>query len=172
LGQLAGRRVKDVIEGQILGANLRGARLIKHELVALDEIDEPLRLKMSAEMAHFALPQDGGLQLQPPYVPRLGQFVALPSRQTPILLGNERDWRVQLRVRLPAGAHVDLPKPQVLKFGEHQVSVADRIEGATLVIDRHVLLAAGRISPERYPEFVRFARAADAAMTREISIRF
>lgn len=172
LGQLGERRVKDAIEGQILGANLRGARLVEHQLIALDEIDVPLRLKMQAEMAHFALPQDGGLQLQPPYVPRLGQFVALPSRQTAILLGQERDWRVQLAVRLPAGARVDLPKPQVLKFGEHQVEVSDRLEGATLVIDRHVMLAAGRITPEAYPEFVRFARAADAAMTREISIRF
>jgi cellulose synthase operon protein C len=172
LSQLGERRIKDAIEGQILGANLRGARLLKHELTALDNIDVPLRLKMHAEMAHFALTQDGGLQLQPPYVPRLSQFAALPSRQTAILLGQERDWRVQLRVKLPAGARVDLPKPQLLEFGEHRVKVSDRVEGTTLVIDRHVLLAAGRITPERYAEFVRFARGADAAMTREISIRF
>lgn len=172
LSQLGASRVRDAIEGQVLGANLRGARLVKHELVALDRIDEPLRLKMKAQMAHFALTAGGGLQLPPPYVPRLSQFVSLPTRQTAVLLGTERDWRVVLRIKLPPGARVQLPKPQVFAFGEHKVTIADRVEDGVLVLDRHILLAAGRIPVERYAEFVRFARGADTAMTREIAIRF
>jgi tetratricopeptide (TPR) repeat protein len=172
LSELGERRTRDAIESQILGPNLRGARLQRYELLALEKTDEPLRLRMHAQMANFAYRRgEGQLQLEPPYTLRLSQFTALSSRQTPILLPVEHNRRVLLKVQLPKGAKVELPAPADLQFGEHRVLIRDRLEGGSLILDREIVLGAGRISVEDYPQFVQFTRRADAALTREIPIR-
>jgi hypothetical protein len=171
LSQLGESRVKDSIESEILGRNLRGARLVSHELVDLAQLDVPLELKMQAKMAHFALRQGDALLLSPPYTPKLSQFGSLPSRQTPMLFGVERNWRVKLTIRLPQGAKVEAIEDAEFSFRGYRVSIRDRIDDGRLILERTVSLPAGRISPTDYDRFVRFTRDADAALSRDIEIK-
>jgi transglutaminase-like putative cysteine protease len=171
LGELGASQARDVIESKILATALPGARLKTHELIALDDNDVPLVVRMDSRMAHFALGQGDLLRLAPPFVPRLSQFATLPTRQTPILLGGDRRWDVNLQIRLPKGAQVTLPKPSQLRFLDHRVEVGDTFEDGVLTLKRVVHIRAGRIAPENYAEFVRFTRDADSALGAEIQIR-
>lgn len=171
LSELGERQVKDAIESNILGNNLRGARLLGHEFTDLDQLDRPLRLQLSARMANFALPRGKSLRFSPPYAPNLSQLATLPARQTPLLITNERNWRVRIEMALPPGAEARVPPARVFELGEHKVAVSDRIEGRTLILERQIEIATGRITPAEYPAFVKFVREADAAITAEIPIQ-
>jgi tetratricopeptide (TPR) repeat protein len=171
LSELGERQIKDAVEGKILGANMRGARLLRHAFTKLDQLDSPLTLEMEAQMAHFALVQGGTLRLAPPYTPSLSQFTTLPSRQTPILISNELNWAVRLEITLPPNARVELPAPETFEFGAHKVEVRDQVTDNVLILHRTIRLSAGRITPDSYARFVEFARGADAALSREIQIR-
>ncbi len=170
LSELGERQAKDAIEGKILGANFRGARLVKHEFENLEQLDLPLSLRMSAKMANFALRQGNTLRFAPPYTPSLTQYSTLPTRQTAILLSSDRNWSVRLRIKLPDGAKVSLPRNASFDFDGHRVVIKDRVEGNTLILDRDVVLSAGRVTPEQYTRFVTFTRQSDAALTRGIEI--
>ncbi len=170
LSEMGERQTKDAVEGNILGSSLRGARLINHRFVEMDQLDVPLRLDMDASMAQFALRREGQLRINPPYVPNLSQYTTLPSRQTAVLIGSDRDWSIQFSITLPKGAKVSVPAPRQFRFGEHRVLVNDRVEGGQLILDRTVQLFAGRVTPEQYSDFAKFTRAADAALSQEITI--
>lgn len=171
LGELGEAQARDVIESKILASSLRGARLLRHELTALDNSDVPLVVRMDARMTHFALAQDGLLRLAPPFVPRLSQFATLPARQTSILLESERRWEVDLRIELPEGARVKLAPAANLRFLDHSVEVNDSLVGKVLSLKRIVHVRAGRIAPDQYAEFVRFTRDADSALSAEVQIQ-
>lgn len=170
LSELGERQAKDAVESNILGSNFRGARLVDHHFSELDQLDVPLTLHMQARMAHFALNQGKTLRLAPPYSPNISQFATLPSRQTPVLMSSDRNWRILLQIQLPEGARVQLPEPRSYQFGEHEVTINDRVESGVLILDRKLQLSAGRVAPKDYPRFVTFSREADSALTREILI--
>ncbi len=170
LSELGERQTKDAIEGKILGANFRGARLVKHEFENLEQLDLPLTLRMEAQMARFALLQGRTLRFTPPYTPELTQYSTLPTRQTAVLLSNDRNWSIDIRIKLPSGAKVALPDPAKLEFDGHSVAINDRVENGVLVLAREVQVSAGRISPDDYPRFADFTRKADAALTRSVQI--
>ncbi|MCC6216376.1 MAG: hypothetical protein IT376_16060 [Polyangiaceae bacterium] len=164
LSQLPEGQVGDVLESRLLGRSLRGARLTRHEILHLDDLDRPLVIRMYAEVASFARPEGGGLVFAPPFVPRLSQLATLPERQTPLLLTDSTEQRVVVRVTLPPGARARVAARRELAHGGMKVVVADRLEGGRLVLDRSVRLAAGRIQPGEYEGFLEFTRAADAAL--------
>lgn len=171
LAEVGEGRTEDVIESQILAKNLKGALLRGHELRFLDDVDVPMVLHMDAEVARFALKTGPKtLSFEPPFAPRLSQFATLAARQTPFLMRTDQDWQVTLAIDLPAGARVSGVVASQLAFGAMTVKVEDRVEGNTLVLDRHVRVPAGRVSPEDYAQFVRFTRDADSALGREIRV--
>jgi hypothetical protein len=51
------------------------------------------------------------------------------------------------------------------------MEVNDQQEGATLHLRRSVLIPTTRIAPDQYAAFQRFARAADAAITRDVVVQ-
>jgi hypothetical protein len=171
LSEMGERQIKDAVEGNILGSSLHGARLSRHRFVNMDQLDMPLRLDMEASMARFALRRDSQLRINPPYAPNLGQYTTLPSRQTPVLIGSDRDWSISLSITLPKGATLSMPAPQRFEFDDHRVEVNDRIVDGKLILDRKVQLFAGRVTPEQYAGFAKFTRDADAALSREITIQ-
>lgn len=171
LAELGEQRLNDEVESRILASSLRGARLLDLNVVDLDNHDVPVFLQMQAEMAHFALKAEGQLRLSPPFAPRLSRFASLPSRQTPILLSSEQRWDVHLKIELPPDARVELPVPVTLRFGDHLVEVSDSFQAGRLTLRRKVHLRTGRVAPEDYPDFVRFTREADAALSAEIQIQ-
>lgn len=170
ISELGERRVRDVLESQVLSAHLKGARLIDYALPNLDTIDEPLRVEMTAEMAHFASSQRGALRLNPPFVLPLSQLASLPRRQTPILLPASQDWRVELSIELPPDSRVESLRPRRIELQQFLVEIEDHVVGDRLILKRRVHLPAGRVAVPDYERFVRFTRAADAALSREVVI--
>lgn len=164
-------RIEDVVESQILAKNLKGAMLREHEVRDLDNLDVPLAIHMEAEVSRFAVQEAGVLVFEPPFTPRLSQFATLPTRQTPLLMRTDQDWRVKLSFELPNGSKVDGVASAELSFEGMAVSVKDRVEKNRLIIERRVRIPAGRISPDDYARFVRFTRDADRALGREIRVQ-
>lgn len=170
LAEVGEARARDVVETQLLARNLPGAILQKYSIEALDTRDEPLEVNIQAEISRFARKQGKELRLAPPFAPRLSQFATLATRQTPLLMRADQDWRVQVRVALPPGARVEGLQPRQVEFGAFKVMVSDRVEGDVLVFERTVHTPAGRIPPENYAGFVRFTRDADNALTSELRV--
>jgi hypothetical protein len=174
LETLAQDRFKDAIEARLLPRSLPGARLVSVEVKNLAAIDAPLVLQMRVEMSSFARPAGNGeLLIAPTFPIALGELAGLPTRETPLYISEGRASRValKLKIRLPAGAKVTTPLESTkAEDGDRWARVYDRVEGGTLVIDRVMDLPAGRIQPDKYARFQSFARQADAALKREVSV--
>ena len=127
---------------------------------------------MRAEMVGFAQPSGSDLAISPPFAPRIAQLATLPTRQTPLLIGEATHQEVRLRIVLPKGATLaDVIATTTLKEGEYSVRIGDRIEADALVLDRTLHIPAGRVQPDAYAAFLEFARRADAALGRDVRVR-
>jgi hypothetical protein len=172
LAQLPEAQLRDVIESRLLGRALRGARLLHYFVENRDDIDKPLLIKTTVEVAGFAEPNGAALLLSPPFTPRIAQLAALPARQTPLLLADATHQEVELSIKLPKGARVEGALASgTFSDADRSVTVADRSTADTLVLDRTLDLPAGRVQPEAYAKFVQFARRADDAMSGSIRLR-
>ena len=170
--QLPERQLLDVLESRLLGRALRGARLLDYDLEALDNPDVPLVIRMNAEMANFAQVSGASLILAPPFTPRISQLATLAARQTPLLISEASHQVVRLKIKLPPGARLETEVgSRKVEHDEFTVTIADRLGGNLLELDRVLDLPAGRIQPAEYPGFVKFAREADDAMSRSVRIR-
>ncbi len=174
LETIADAELPDAVESQLLSNLLPGARLEKLDVKKLEDLDEPLTLAMKIHVPSLARPGEQGLVLAPPFTMNLAALAALPTRETPLYIseGMTTHSEVRLSISLPKGARLvgDLAQFQ----GENQaisVVVADAFKGQTLELRRTIDLPAGRIQPEVYAEFQRFARAADAALQRDIVVQ-
>lgn len=171
LETLPDARLKDAIESQLLPQSLPGARLDAVDVKNLDDLDAPVALAMKIEISTFAKPSSEGLVIAPPFSPSIAEVAALPTRQTPLFIGEENalSRRVHLVIDLPKGAKVrgNLEKVEG-KDGPRSFVVNDHLEGDKLVLERSIEIPAGRIQPEAYAAFAAFARAADQAFDREI----
>lgn len=170
LDEIAEVRLHDLLEERLLASAFPGARLLEYELGERANPDAPLSIVMVAEMSNFARNEGKRLVLTPPYATRLTQLAALPERQTALLIAAERRQRVDMQIQLPAGAKAAVQSPVSLSFQGFSVEVRDRQEGATLHLERDVLIPPTRVAPEAYADFQRFTREADAAITREVAI--
>ncbi len=171
LSELPASQLHDVLEARVLSRALRGARLLEHEVLQLDALDEPLTLKLTAAVPGFALRDGDGLLITPPFAFRVSSLAALPERQTPLLLSEATLHQVSARIRLPAGARVSAAlTPKDIRWGELRVSIRDRVEGGVLVLERSVELPAGRIQPSDYARFQTFARDADDALAAAVRV--
>lgn len=171
LAQLPENRLPDELQGQV-SQILRGARLVDYEVKHLTQLDSPLTLKAVIAVERFADVAGSTLTIAPPFVASITRLTALPTRQTPLLIPQATYRRVKLRIELPAGAKVLSPiTPGEISAGDHKVTIADHLEGNVLLLDRTVVIPAGRITPEEYPDFIQFARRADDAQSSTIRIK-
>ena len=170
--QLPESQLRDLVESKLLARALRGARLLSHEITHLDDLDHPLLLKMKAEMPGFAQSVGGDLSISPPFSPRVAQLATLPARQTPLMIGEATHQEIRLRIQPPKGA---APRGVLagvtIKDADRSVTIADRLDGSVLLLDRVLDIPAGRVTPEAYPAFLDFARRADAALGRDVRLR-
>jgi hypothetical protein len=170
--QLPEAQLRDVIESKLLGRALRGARLTKHRIEHLADFDAPFVLHMQAEMSAFAQANGKDLAISPPFSPRISQLATLPTRQTPLLVGEATYQEVRLRISLPAGATLaDALAPTTVRDGNRSVKVNDRVEKNVLILDRTLDIPAGRVQPAQYAAFLDFARKSDAVLSRDVRIR-
>ncbi|MFZ5895804.1 MAG: hypothetical protein ACOY0T_32405 [Myxococcota bacterium] len=172
LAEMPSQQVRDLVETRLIGHALRGAKLEKYELVNAADPDKPLTIRSRSRVPSFAQVAGGVLLVAPPFAPRIGQLAALPARQTPLLMVDSSEQQITLRLHAPAGSALATPiAPQELADGEARVSIRDRQEGANIVLDRRIVLPAGRVQVAAYPSFLRFARRADDALFASVRIR-
>ena len=170
LAQLPENRLPDVLQS-LVGRALSGASLIKHSIEHLDSLDSPLELRMKIRVPAFARRAGGELILSPPFTWSVARLASLPQRQTPLLITTATHEQVKLSIRLPKGARLaSTLAAGTIRDGERYLEVADTLKSDRLVLHRVVHIPAGRVQPERYPEFVQFARRADDAQASTIRI--
>jgi tetratricopeptide (TPR) repeat protein len=172
LSQLPERQIRDAIETRLLGSSLRGIELVKHQLEGLDDPDAPIRIVTRSRARAFAQPVGRTLVVQPPFIPRLGQFATLPARQTPLLIADSLSQRVKLSIVLPPGASLESRLgPVEVRDGERAVVVADKTASGKITLERRISIPAGRVQTRDYPKFLEFTRNADEAISGSVRIR-
>jgi hypothetical protein len=171
LSQLPEKRLREAIESNLLARSLPGAELIEYDVRQRDDLDAPLVVNMTVDVPRFAQNTRGTLVLEPPFSLPLARIASLPKRQTPLLIQESVHRRVRVELQLPDGVQVAGLTPATVEDGGRKVTVKDRIDAGLLVLDREVLIPAGRIQPNEYAAFARFARRADDALSRSIRIQ-
>jgi hypothetical protein len=172
LAEMATQQVRDLIETRLIGFALRGAKLEKYELLNAADPDKPLTIRSRSHVPSFAQVAGGVLLVAPPFAPRIGQLAALPARQTPLLMVDSSEQQIALKLHGPPGSGLVGPiAAQELVDGECRVTIRDREEAGVIVLDRRVVLPAGRVQVAAYPSFLRFARKADDALFASVRIR-
>ena len=79
---------------------------------------------------------------------------------------------VKLSIELPKGAKLEGTLAPLTGENEGRAyKVADRPDGAGVLLDRVIDIPAGRVPPADYATFVKFARAADEAFHRDLTVR-
>ena len=103
---------------------------------------------------------------------RFAQLAALPSRQTPLLLGVSSHVEVKFEVVVPESMKVPATLPgAVLRDGERVVEVKDAVHGHAILLDRVVDIPAGRVQPgAEYAKFGHFVQDADTLLEHEILV--
>lgn len=171
LSQLPEAQLHDAIESYLLGAALRGARLIHHKIEHVRDLDEPVIVHMTADMPTFAQQSGNVLIISPPFTPDLSKMAALPERQTPMLIPEATDQEVEVDIRLPSGARLAVPlATHRVDDGSRRIAVSDHADGDRIVLARSISLPAGRVQPEEYKQFLAFARRADDALHSSIRV--
>jgi cellulose synthase operon protein C len=173
LTELPERQIRDAIESRLLGGPLRGVELASYVIEGVSDPDAPIRIKTKSRTRAFAQAVGGVLIIQPPaFGPRLSQLATLAARQTPLIIVDSSSQSVKLEVSLPRGAKLEAaPSPRHFEDGERRVDVLDRASGGDLVLERRVMLPAGRVQPGAYPSFLEFTRRSDEATTSSFRVR-
>jgi cellulose synthase operon protein C len=173
LTELPERQIRDAIESRLLGGPLRGVELASYEIEGVADPDAPIRIKTRSKSRAFAQAVGGVLIIQPPaFGPRLSQLATLATRQTPLIIVDSSSQSVNLKVSLPRGATLEgAPGPRHFQDGERRVDVLDRAKGSELVLERRVMLPAGRVQPSAYPSFLEFTRRSDEATSSSFRVR-
>jgi tetratricopeptide (TPR) repeat protein len=171
LEQVPEARLREVVESRLLGQALPGAELVDFSIEAAEDVDAPLVVQMQAVLGHFAEQREEGLVIEPPLMPRLTRLSALPARQTPLLIGEAMHQSSRLTFQLPKNTRVWGTSNGKLEHGEHHVVSRDQLQGDTLILDREVSIAAGRVAPEDYPGFAKFTREAEQLLSQPIVLR-
>ncbi|HKQ69164.1 MAG TPA: hypothetical protein VJT73_07490, partial [Polyangiaceae bacterium] len=171
LEQLPAAQLHGVVESKLLAQAIPGARLEKVVVENQADLDKPIVMRMTVQVADFARRRGDDLVLVPPFPVRISQITRLPRRQTPLLLGEPTYASIRLSFKLPPGARVATPlRPVEIHDRERKVIVRDKQEGPALVLDRVIDIPAGRVEPSAYGALQTFARQADEATMREVVI--
>jgi hypothetical protein len=171
LSQISDQRLHDVLESQLLAPMLRGGELGKYTVEHRDDADVPLVIRMSVTVSRFAQRDGKALRISPPLAPDLGRMATLPVRQTPLLIGESLHRRIDVSIELPQAARPDPAAGLTVENDGRKVVVADSTDGHVFRIQRTIDIPAGRVQPDDYPRFARFAHDADGALSRPITAR-
>jgi hypothetical protein len=168
LEQVPEGRLREVVETRLLGQALPGAELVDFKIEAQGDVDAPLVVQMEGLLGKFAEARAERLVIEPPLMPRLSRLATLTERQTPLLIAEAMHQSSRLTIKLGPGLHVWGIQSARLEHGEHRVVAKDSVSGDTLVLDREVSIAAGRVSPADYPAFAEFTREAERLLSQPI----
>jgi len=157
---------------RMLGSTFRGVALERVDVDDPGSTEKPVTVRTTFRVPRFAQRPDGSLAFPANMGPQnLGpRFVTRSERRTPLMIANSYTTRASARLRLPAGTAARAPDPAAIsgEFGSfHQRWT---LEAGVLVMDETAVMRRGRIAPERYADFAKFAAGVDAAQQREVAL--
>jgi hypothetical protein len=156
---------------EILHADaLTGLSIAEVTLDGLDRPDQPLAIRWRGRAPGVARASGDGLRLDwlGPPAQLARQFAGVPSRASPLLIGEQPGKRVSFTLVPPAGlAVVAAPADRLdTAFGSYRRR--EWSEGGALRWEEALVVPLARISPADFPAFVDFAAAVDAAQARNV----
>jgi hypothetical protein len=156
-----------------LSRTFRGAALSKLSLQAEPGVGAPLSFEYTFTSPRFGRPDGNRMVLATPLFPLgLGQrYVSMATRSLPLLIPATESADSEFQVDLPPGFTVQSsgqPVSIATRFGAYSRSV--RVEKSQLIIRESAVLHPGRIPPDQYPEFIKFAASVDQAQTQDIDL--
>ena len=169
LSQIPGGQLPGIIESRLLGQELPGARLLNHQVIAQNDLDQPLTIKVEVTVPQLATQTAEGLLLSAPFMPRLSRMTPLARRKTPLLISETNQQALALSLTLPPGFSAQI-RQQAQTVERSSFQVKDVFEGRVLLLQRDVMTKAGRIQPNHYPQFQRYAAEADRALNYAVQI--
>ncbi len=165
---LSQEKLRQELEQRALGFYFPGASLLDLKYGPMDRDDEPLSIEYRFFAPHLAHRRGEAstseLVLPAPYPVLLSRnYIHVAHRQTPLLLHYVQPTVIDAQIHLPKGARLvqSAPTVELSEFGHflQQVSLANSNENLTLHAELSLPLL--RIEPERYAQFVEFARRID-----------
>ena len=171
--RVAEAKRSEFVETRLLANNLPGAHLREMKIENKDVLDQPLVLKLKADVPQLARPGGPGrLVLKELFAVDIAQIASLPQRQTPLLLSTSSHVEVSFQVIAPTNVRLPSSLPGgELRDGDRTVKVKDRVEGNALTLVRVVDIPAGRVQPgAEYERFIQFTQNADQLLAREIAL--
>lgn len=168
LTQVPEGRLHEILQGRLLAQALPGAELFDHAIEGQADLDAPLVIEMQAGLRKFAEVGADRIVIEPPLMPRLTRLATLPERQTPLLIREAMHQSARLEIAIEPGTQVWGLRQGEVEEGEYRVVARDAVKGGTLVLDREVSIAAGRVSPAEYPRFLAFTRDAEQLLSQPI----
>ena len=172
LDQVPQAKLYDFVERELVAASFAGGHVRDLKTEGADRPDEPLVMKLQVEVPELAKLVGGGLEVHPPFAPRLAQLAALPERLTPMVRPSHWYSEVHLQVLLPPGmkAPAEVATGQA-SDGDAVVTVKDSASAGTIAFDRVIDLPAGRVEPgAQYASWQKFVRQADALVVRDVIV--
>jgi hypothetical protein len=164
-------KLYDFVERELVAQSFAGGHVRELKPEGADRPDEPLVMNLKIEVPELAKVVPSGLEVHPPFAPRLAQLAALPERHTPMLRPAHWYSEVRVQVILPPGWKLasETPHGQQARDGDAVVSVKDAAAPGLITFDRLIDLPAGRVEPgDQYTSWQKFVRDADALIARDV----
>lgn len=132
--------------------------------------DTPVTLVSTLRAPEYGLRPDGVVALPANFgTVRLGaRFLSRGERTTPLLIPAVHENEVHARLKLPAGATVQVPAPvkSTTPLGRYDATFG--LKNGVLSFDETLVLERNRIMPEHYLDLAAFASTVDTAQARQL----
>jgi predicted Zn-dependent protease len=172
LDRVAQAKLLDFVERELIAPAFDGGHLRELKIDGQRALDQPLVLRLRADLPRLGKFGDGGFTLQPPFASNLAQLAALPERHTPLLRRTSLHTEVRLALTLPDSLSAAAVARGEAHYGDALVRVNDATNGREIDFDRVIDLPAGRVQPgEEYALWQRFVRDADRLLTHDLTVR-
>ena len=147
-----------------------GARVREVKIENKTDLDQPLILRIKADVPQLGKAQGDKLAVRPPASMHIAQLASLSERQTPLLLGAASHVEVRFDIVAPASYRLPASLPTgEARDGDRVVKVADAVRGHEVHFERIIDLPAGRVQPgKEYAAFLKFAEEADTLLERDV----
>jgi hypothetical protein len=159
---------------QALSRYFGGAELSEVTLEAQRAVGASLVLKYRFQAPGFARREGNALVLGPLTFPTQlsRRYVQVRTRKTPLVLDSSEGVELEATLQLPEGATLADPLAGLKVEGplgkfEH----AERQQGRTVTVRESIRLRLGRVPPEGYEDFARFAGQVDLVQARDLVVR-
>jgi hypothetical protein len=172
LQEIPGAEIEKRFEESYLGEVIAGAALKSLRLEGLDDPEAPLRITYEIEIPRLGSRADRGLNVIVPFpITLLKRIGGLAERITPIV--------IQSRIEKTVNAAIELPPGFSLRARESGGSIESewgrarrvvRLEDRIVEAEYRAQLAADRVEPDEYADFMVFARELDRLTRLEFEV--